>query len=120
MISAATTANPFPCSPALAASIAAFKANKFVCCDIDAITSLALPMLLALVLVFRISSYTSFIDISLSDVFDVRSFIISNPSSINLITILVSLFNSSIFWLLVSIRLPSSLTLMEPTSVSCA
>ena len=29
--SSATTANPFPCSPARAASIAAFKANKFVC-----------------------------------------------------------------------------------------
>ena len=29
--SSATTANPFPCSPARAASIEAFKASKFVC-----------------------------------------------------------------------------------------
>ena len=31
LISSATTENPFPASPALAASIAAFNANKFVC-----------------------------------------------------------------------------------------
>lgn len=30
LISSATTANPFPASPALAASIAAFKASRFV------------------------------------------------------------------------------------------
>lgn len=30
LISSATTANPLPASPALAASIDAFKANKFV------------------------------------------------------------------------------------------
>ena len=30
LTSVATTANPFPCSPALAASIAALSANRFV------------------------------------------------------------------------------------------
>ena len=34
----ATTENPFPCSPALAASIAAFKASKFVCSVISVMT----------------------------------------------------------------------------------
>jgi len=31
LTSSATTANPFPCSPALAASIAALRASRFVC-----------------------------------------------------------------------------------------
>lgn len=31
LTSSATTAKPFPCSPALAASIAAFRASKLVC-----------------------------------------------------------------------------------------
>ena len=34
LISSATTANPFPDSPALAASIAALSAKRFVCSDI--------------------------------------------------------------------------------------
>ena len=38
LTSSATTANPRPCSPARAASIAAFKANKFVWADIPSIT----------------------------------------------------------------------------------
>ena len=37
-ISSATTANPFPASPALAASIDAFKDNRFVCSAISVIT----------------------------------------------------------------------------------
>ena len=38
LISLATTANPLPCSPALAASIDAFKDNKLTCsaiCEMD-------------------------------------------------------------------------------------
>ena len=38
-ISSATTANPLPDSPALAASILAFKLNKFVCVVILIISS---------------------------------------------------------------------------------
>lgn len=34
LTSPATTAKPLPCSPARAASIAAFKDNRFVCSDI--------------------------------------------------------------------------------------
>ncbi len=34
----ATTAKPFPASPALAASIAAFKARRLVCCAIEVMT----------------------------------------------------------------------------------
>lgn len=37
LISSATTAKPFPFSPALAASIAAFNASKLVCSAIDVI-----------------------------------------------------------------------------------
>lgn len=40
LTSSDTTANPLPCSPALAASIAAFKASKFVC---SAISDIAQP-----------------------------------------------------------------------------
>ena len=39
LTSSATTANPLPCSPALAASIAAFNASKLVCSAIPLITS---------------------------------------------------------------------------------
>lgn len=39
LTSSATTAKPLPCSPALAASIAAFKANRFVCSAILPIVS---------------------------------------------------------------------------------
>ena len=38
LTSSATTANPLPCSPALAASIAAFKASKLVWSAISSIT----------------------------------------------------------------------------------
>ena len=43
--SSATTANPRPCSPALAASIAAFKASKFVCSAMALMTSITDPIL---------------------------------------------------------------------------
>ena len=39
LTSSATTANPLPTSPALAASIAAFNANKLVCSAISLINS---------------------------------------------------------------------------------
>jgi len=44
LISSATTAKPFPASPALAASIAAFKANKLVCSVILFIVSTMSPI----------------------------------------------------------------------------
>ncbi|CSB52864.1 Uncharacterised protein [Vibrio cholerae] len=44
--SSATTAKPRPCSPARAASIAAFNASKLVCSAIALITSSTLPTLL--------------------------------------------------------------------------
>ena len=43
---AATTANPLPCSPALAASMAALSASKLVCSAMLRITSRTLPTLL--------------------------------------------------------------------------
>ena len=42
LISLATTANPLPASPALAASMVAFSANRLVCSDISVITSVTL------------------------------------------------------------------------------
>ena len=45
--SSATTANPRPCSPARAASMAAFKASRLVCSARSSITSTILPMLSA-------------------------------------------------------------------------
>ena len=43
-ISAATTANPLPASPALAASIEAFNERRFICSAISEITSASCPM----------------------------------------------------------------------------
>ncbi len=45
LTSSATTANPLPCSPALAASIAAFSASRLVCCAILPIVSAIIFML---------------------------------------------------------------------------
>ena len=59
LISSATTAKPFPASPALAASIAAFKASKFVWSAIPEIRLLASPILPALSLVLLIRSKIS-------------------------------------------------------------
>ena len=50
--SSATTANPFPASPALAASMAAFNASKFICLDIPFIISITLVICLELLLIF--------------------------------------------------------------------
>ena len=40
----ATTAKPFPASPALAASMDAFKASRFVCADISFIVAIIFPI----------------------------------------------------------------------------
>ncbi len=48
LISSATTAKPFPASPALAASIDAFKANRFVCSAIEDIVPIILEISLVL------------------------------------------------------------------------
>ena len=42
--SLATTAKPLPASPARAASIVAFSASRLVCCAIDVITLITLPI----------------------------------------------------------------------------
>ena len=42
--SSATTANPRPCSPARAASIAALSASRLVCSAMEVITSTTLPI----------------------------------------------------------------------------
>jgi hypothetical protein len=42
LTSLATTANPFPASPARAASMVAFSASRLVCCAIDVMTSITL------------------------------------------------------------------------------
>jgi len=44
LISSATTENPFPASPALAASIAAFKAKRLVCSAISPILLTMFPI----------------------------------------------------------------------------
>ncbi len=44
LTSSATTAKPLPCSPALAASMAALSANRFVCEAISSIVSTILPI----------------------------------------------------------------------------
>ena len=48
LTSSATTAKPRPCSPARAASIAAFNASKLVCSEIELITLVTSPILTAL------------------------------------------------------------------------
>lgn len=44
LTSSATTANPLPASPALAASIAAFNASRLVCAAMSLITVKILPI----------------------------------------------------------------------------
>ncbi len=56
LISSATTAKPRPASPALAASIAAFRANRFVCSAISSIATTILPIFADLVSRAAISS----------------------------------------------------------------
>ena len=51
LMDSATTANPLPASPALAASMLAFKAKRLVCSAMEAMTLLACPMAPALSLV---------------------------------------------------------------------
>ena len=48
LTSSATTAKPIPCSPALAASMAALRANRLVCSAISSITSTIFPISSAL------------------------------------------------------------------------
>ena len=55
LISSATTAKPLPASPALAASIAAFKAKRLVCSVIELMVSTILPILTDL----SINSFTT-------------------------------------------------------------
>ena len=43
-ISSATTEKPLPCSPALAASMLAFNANKPICLEISVISIIILPI----------------------------------------------------------------------------
>ena len=61
MTSSATTANPFPASPALADSIAAFNANKLVWLAISSIIFIIFDMLLLATLISFIDSSISFI-----------------------------------------------------------
>jgi len=59
LISPATTANPFPASPALAASMVALRASKFVLSAIFFITSVTCPISLAAVPSLSIASVAS-------------------------------------------------------------
>ena len=62
LISSATTANPLPFSPTLAASIAALSANKLVCSEISVISvtifSISFELLLTFSMLLFISSVT--------------------------------------------------------------
>jgi hypothetical protein len=44
LISLATTAKPFPASPARAASMVAFRANRFTCSEMSVMVSTILPI----------------------------------------------------------------------------
>ena len=57
LISFATTANPFPCSPALAASMDALRERRLVWSAIDCINSTALLIASAEVCVLNVSSF---------------------------------------------------------------
>ncbi len=56
LTSSATTAKPLPCSPARAASIAAFKASKFVCAAMLVMTVIISPISCDLLSSNRIAS----------------------------------------------------------------
>ncbi|MPM99045.1 hypothetical protein SDC9_146235 [bioreactor metagenome] len=92
LISSATTANPLPASPALAASIAAFRANKLVCSAMEAITSLACPILIELSFVFNIISKIPFVALLLSSVILDSLSISLNPSSTTSVTLFEAAF----------------------------
>ena len=88
LISSATTANPLPCSPALAASILALRARRLVWLDIPAIISVTLLICCADSLVRPVCSITLLIASSLS-------LLISTNSDTSLSTSLLSSFKTS-------------------------
>ena len=55
----ATTAKPFPISPALAASIDAFRESIFVCCAIELISPIIFSIAIDISLIFCIDSLSS-------------------------------------------------------------
>jgi hypothetical protein len=73
LISSATTANPFPCSPALAASIDALSAKRFVCSVILLIVSSILLIFADLDCSSNIASSIFIIDSLFSVVLTLRS-----------------------------------------------
>ena len=82
LISSATTAKPFPASPALAASMAAFSARRLVCPAIDLIMLLASSIFLAPSSVLTITSLTFMADSSTLAVVFIRSLIADIPFSL--------------------------------------
>ena len=120
LISSATTENPLPASPALAASMAALRANRLVCPAIFPIISLALSILFALSLVFKITLCMSSVALLFSCVLPIRSFNVSNPSSFKIFICSALLFiflNSCWFF---TTNCPNSSMCSAPSSVSFA
>ena len=91
LTSSATTAKPSPCSPALAASIAAFRARRFVCSAISSMTSTILPMSSALAPSAAIVSAECVMALLISSVPMTDLFTASRPAS----TALLVFFDSS-------------------------
>lgn len=103
LISVATTENPFPYSPALAASIAAFNPKRFVCLAIFFIKSNTLFMFvisssnfLAVSLTFSLVPEISPADLEMFLIRTVTSCIFSET------VLIVSCFFSSLIFLLIS------------------
>ena len=119
-ISSATTAKPRPASPARAASMAAFRERRLVCCAMDAIKALASPMRLVLSLVFKIFCSTCSFCLLLVSVISASLVIMVRPSVTSTSTSLVDFSRSATRLMLLSIRPPSSSTLTEPSCVCCA
>ena len=96
LISSATTAKPFPASPALAASMAAFNARRLVCPAIDLIMVLASSIFFAPSSVLTITSLTFMADSSTFAVVFIRSLIADIPFSLASYTPSEELLSSTI------------------------
>ena len=95
LISSATTAKPFPASPALAASMAALRAKRLVWSEIDWIISEALDIFSVASLVSTITELTLSDILLFSSVSFTKSLRVSFPSSLHLSIVSVASPSSS-------------------------
>ena len=123
-ISSATTENPFPDSPALADSIAAFNARRFVCAEIckiasdkDCIFSTSLALSIASLIdsfIFKRTSYALLCE-SFASFFSWTALLLISAEEIAPFSAL-----PAIFFIAVSISIEAESISAAPAAVSCS